>query len=98
MRSLMLALTITTAALATGGVAHAERFDSRGWVLLGEAKVDSRGRQVIDVEHRGRFERLTVSSSGADVKIRDLKVTFSSGRSFSPDLADPIVQEGTATG
>lgn len=78
---------ILTCAVALG-TAHADRWDSRGWVKLGENTVNGRvDRDRIAVgRHEGRFARLTLRVEGGDLELLDMTVVFSNGQKFNPSV------------
>jgi hypothetical protein len=95
-------LSITFAALvavALGGrVAHADRWDSRGWTKLGEREVNGRAdHDRIEVgRHEGRFTKLTLHVENSDLELIDFQITFGNNEKFHPEIRH-IFREGART-
>ncbi len=66
----------------------APRWDSSGWTLLGTQSVDGRtDRDVITVNKRARFDKLTLVVEDSDLELLDMNVEFANGERWSPKLA-----------
>jgi len=95
-------LSIIFAALvvlaAGAGVARAERWDSTGWVKLGEREVNGRvDHDRIDVgRHDGKFTKLTLYVENSDLELLDFMVTFGDKQRFHPELRH-VFKEGART-
>ncbi len=84
--SLLIALVFPI--LFSTRLADADRWDSRGWVKLGERTVDPRGdRDRIQVGRReGKFTKLTLVVEKNDLELLDLEVVFANGERFNPKV------------
>jgi hypothetical protein len=83
----IVALVVTLLlALFTSSTAHAQDWDSTGWVKLGERLVAGRyDHDTIPVgAYKGRFEKLTMVVTDSDLELIDLEIRFTSGRSYHP--------------
>src|SRR4051812_2215954 len=95
-------LSILFAALvvlaAGAGAAHADRWDSTGWVKLGEREVNGRvDHDRIDVGRRdGKFTKLTLSVENSDLELVDLTITFGDKQKFHPEVRH-VFKEGART-
>jgi len=83
-----LLLPLAFAILFSTKPADADRWDSRGWVKLGERSVDPRGdRDRIQVgRHDGKFTKLTLVVEKNDLELLDLDVVFANGEHFNPKV------------
>src|SRR5262249_4401540 len=98
---LMKALTFILAAvvgLGFVGTAHADRWDSAGWVKLGERTVNGRyDHDKIDVgAYEGRFSKLTLYVERSEMELLDFEITFGNGERFHPEVHH-FFREGTRT-
>ena len=95
-------LSIMFAALVAlavgGGAAHAERWDSRGWVKLGEREVNGRvDHDRIDVgRYDGRFSKLTLYVENSSLEMLDFQITFGNHEKFHPAVQH-VFREGSRT-
>lgn len=98
----MFAVATTLGALvvpgAGGRVAHADRWDSTGWVKLGEREVNGRlDHDRIDVGRRdGKFTKLTLYVENSDLELLDFTVTFGDKQKFHPELRH-VFKDGART-
>jgi hypothetical protein len=77
-------------AIAAGTTdAAADRWDSRGWVKLGERSVGGRvDRDRIDVgRHEGKFTKLTLVVEKSDLELLDFEITFANNTKFNPRVS-----------
>ncbi len=66
----------------------APRWDSTGWTLLGTQTVDGRtDRDIITVNKRARFDKLTLVVEDSDLELLDMNIEFANGERWSPKLA-----------
>lgn len=72
----------------TGGTARADRWDSKGWVKLGERAVNGRAdRDTITVgRDDGKFTKLTLVVERSEIELLDMEVIFANGEKFSPGV------------
>ncbi len=86
MRALL--TTIVLALLYVGGVrsAEADRWDPKGWLKLGEQRVNGRvDKDRISVgRHEGKFTKLTIVVEDSDIELLDFDVTFVGGAKWNP--------------
>jgi len=82
-------------AVASHGVAHAERWDSHGWTMLGERQVNGRGdHDRIEVGRgQGKFSRLTLVVLDSDLEMIDFEIKFAKGPSWHPAVSH-VFREG----
>ena len=75
-------------ALAVGGVARADRWDSKGWVKLGEREVNGRvDHDRIEVgAHDGKFTKLTLYVEKSDLELLDFEITFGNKEKWHPEV------------
>jgi len=94
--SIMFAALVAVA--AGGGMAQAQRWDSKGWVKLGERDVNGRvDHDRIEVGHRdGKFTKLTLYVERSDLELLDLEVTFGNNQKFHPEVRH-VFKEGART-
>ena len=97
----MKALTFIAAAvigLGFVGTAHADRWDSSGWVKLGEREVNGRyDHDKIDVgAYEGKFAKLTLYVERSEMELLDFEITFGNGERFHPEVHH-FFREGTRT-
>jgi hypothetical protein len=71
------------------GVARADVWDSKGWVMLGERQIDGRvDRDRIPVgRQEGQFSKLTVVVLDSDLQMLDFTLNFGDKTTYSPKLA-----------
>ena len=88
----LLALVLGTRA------AHAERWDSTGWVKLGAREVNGRvDRDRIDVgRYDGKFTKLTLYVESSDLELLDFEITFGNKERFHPEVRH-VFKEGSRT-
>jgi hypothetical protein len=81
-----------------GGTARAERWDSKGWVKLGERVVNGRvDRDRIEVgRHDGKFTKLTLYVENSDLELLDFEITFGNKEKFHPEVRH-FFKEGSRT-
>lgn len=81
-----------------GGVARAERWDSKGWVKLGEREVNGRvDHDRIEVGARdGKFTKLTLYVENSDLELLDFEITFGNKEKFHPEVRH-VFKEGSRT-
>jgi hypothetical protein len=92
-------LFVVLIALAIGGgVARAERWDSKGWVKLGEREVNGRvDHDRIEVGRReGKFTKLTLYVENSDLELLDFEITFSNNEKLHPEVRH-FFKEGART-
>lgn len=84
--SIMFAVLVALA--ISGRAAHAQGWDTRGWVKLGEREVNGRvDRDRIDVgRYEGRFTKLTLAVEHSDLELLDLEVVFANNQKLHPDV------------
>jgi len=97
----MKALTFIAAAvigLGFVGTAHADRWDSSGWVKLGEREVNGRyDHDKIDVgAYEGKFAKLTLYVERSEMELLDFEITFGNNERFHPEVHH-YFREGTRT-
>jgi hypothetical protein len=82
------ALTFFVSLLIAGGVAQADRWDSKGWVKLGERAVNGRvDKDTIAVgRHEGKFTKLTIVVEKSDLELLDFEVVFANNERFNPNV------------
>lgn len=75
--------------LMLGAVAHADVWDSKGWVLLGEQQVGGRvDKDTIQVgRHEGQFSKMTVVVLDSELEMLDFTINFGDRTVYSPKLA-----------
>jgi hypothetical protein len=78
--------TLMVALLVAGGEARADRWDSKGWVKLGERSVNGRvDRDRIDVgRNEGSFTKLSLVVENSDLELLEFDVTFGNGDHWNP--------------
>jgi len=95
-------LSIMFAALVAlavgGGSARAERWDSTGWVKLGEREVNGKlDRDRIEVgRHDGKFTKLTLYVENSSLELLDFEITFANREKFHPAVQH-VFREGSRT-
>jgi len=99
----MKALTFIIAAVVglgfvATGTARADRWDSSGWVKLGERTVNGRvDRDRIDVgAYEGQFAKLTLYVERSEMELLDMEITFANGERYHPEVRH-YFREGTRT-
>jgi hypothetical protein len=80
-------------------VAPPVRWDSSGWILLGEHQVQGRrDRDIIDVGRRaGDFDRLTLVVQDGDVEMLGMLVRFADRTTYAPPLRHYFREGGRTT-
>ena len=93
-------LSFLTVLLMVGwvGTAHAEDWDRKGWVKLGERDVNGRmDHDRIDVgRYEGVFNKLTLYVEKSDLELLDFEITFGNGQKFHPEVRH-VFKEGSRT-
>jgi hypothetical protein len=95
----LIILSTALIALVVGvDVARAERWDSRGWVKLGEREVNGRvDHDRIEVgRHDGKFTKLTLYVENSDLELLDLEITFGNNERLHPSVKH-FFKEGART-
>jgi len=79
-------LTFMLSLVIAGGTAQADRWDSKGWVKLGERAVSGRvDRDSITVgRYEGRFSKLTLVVERSEIELLEFEIVFANGEKFSP--------------
>src|SRR6185436_17845644 len=79
-------LTCLLSIMIAGGAAQADRWDSKGWVKLGERTVNGRvDKDTITVgRDEGKYTKLTVVVEKSDIELLDFEVVFANGEKFNP--------------
>lgn len=72
-----------------GSTAHAQVWDSKGWVLLGEQQVSGRvDRDKIMVgRQEGQFSKMTVVVLDSELEMLDFTINFGDKTTYAPKLA-----------
>jgi len=80
------------------GAAHAEDWDRKGWVKLGDREVNGRvDHDRIDVgRYEGKFSKLTLYVEKSDLELLDFEITFANGEKFHPEVRH-VFKEGART-
>ena len=90
----------TCMALLVGsfGTARADRWDSTGWIKLGERDVNGKfDHDRIEVgRYEGRFSKLTLYVEKSDLELLDFEITFGNGERFHPEVKH-FFKEGQRT-
>jgi hypothetical protein len=95
----LIILSVALATLVVGaGVARAERWDSKGWVKLGEREVNGRvDHDRIDVgRYEGKFSKLTLYVENSEIELLDLEITLGNNERFHPEVRH-FFKEGART-
>jgi len=95
----LIILSVALATLVVGaGAARAERWDSKGWVKLGERAVNGRvDHDRIEVSHyEGKFSKLTLYVENSDLELLDFEITFGNNEQFRPKVTH-FFKEGQRT-
>jgi hypothetical protein len=95
----LIILSVALVALVVGaGAARAERWDSKGWVKLGEREVNGRvDHDRIDVgRYEGRFSKLTLYVENSDLELLDFEITLGNNERLHPTVHH-IFKEGART-
>jgi hypothetical protein len=95
----LLVMFAALVAIAAGGrTAHAQRWDSTGWVKLGEREVNGRldHDRITVGRHDGRFTKLTLHVENSDLELLDLEITFGNNQKFHADVRH-VFREGSRT-
>src|SRR3954464_13656058 len=85
----LIILSVALATLVVGaGVARAQRWDSKGWVKLGEREVNGRvDHDRIDVgRYEGKFTKRTMFVERSEIELLDFEVTFGNGERWHPEV------------
>jgi hypothetical protein len=79
-------------------IASADRWDSKGWVKLGEREVDRKvDRDRIAVgRQEGKFTKLTIAVEDSDLELLDFVITFANNQKFDPKVKH-FFKEGART-
>jgi hypothetical protein len=99
MKLKLIIMAVALVALGVGGRdARAERWDSKGWVKLGERTVNGRvDHDRIDVgRHEGKFAKLTLYVENSDLELLDFEITFANKERFHPEVRH-VFREGART-
>jgi hypothetical protein len=83
---------------AGGGTARAQRWDSTGWVKLGEREVNGRvdHDRITVGRHDGKFTKLTLYVEKSDLELLDFEITFGNNQRFHPEVRH-VFREGART-
>jgi hypothetical protein len=78
--------------LVLGGVAGANRWDSKGWVKLGERSVDGKRGKVDNDSiavgrYEGKFSKLTLVVEKSDLELTKFEIVFGNGERWSPAVS-----------
>jgi len=95
----LIILSTALVALVIGaGAARAERWDSKGWVKLGEREVNGRvDHDRIEVgRYEGKFTKLTLYVERSDLELLDFEITFGNKERFHPEVRH-VFREGSRT-
>jgi hypothetical protein len=95
----LIMLTVALAGLVVGaGAARAERWDSKGWVKLGEREVNGRvDHDRIEVgRYEGKFTKLTLYVENSDLELLDFEITFGNRERLHPEIRH-VFKEGSRT-
>jgi hypothetical protein len=95
----LIIMSVALVALAAGArEARAERWDSKGWVKLGERTVNGRvDHDRIEVgRYEGKFTKLTLYVENSDLELLDLEITFGNKERFHPEVRH-VFKEGSRT-
>lgn len=82
-----------------GGPAHADvKWDSKGWVKLGERDVNGNvDKDVITVgAYEGKFSKLTLLVDKSDLELLDFEIVFGNGQKHNPNVKH-VFKEGSRT-
>ncbi len=79
--------------------AHADSWDNKGWVKLGEREVNGKfDHDKVDVgKYEGKFTKLTMYVEKSDLQLNDFEVTFGNGEHWHPAEVKWFFKEGTRT-
>lgn len=79
---------------------HEERWESKGWTLLGERVVNGHGKEDHDAievgKHEGKFRKLTIVVEDSDLEMTDFAIKFAKGEPWHPELKQ-FFKEGSRT-
>jgi hypothetical protein len=97
MKLIIMSMALLTTVVGAGA-AHAERWDSKGWVKLGEREVNGRvDRDRIEVgRYEGKFSKLTLYVENSDLELLNFEITFGNNERFQPEVRH-IFKEGART-
>jgi len=81
-------LTFMIGIAIAGGAARADRWDSKGWVKLGERAVNGRvDRDTITVgAGDGKFTKLTLVVERSEIELLDVEIVFGNGEKLNPSV------------
>src|SRR5436190_2742937 len=85
--------------LLLGGSAHADvKWESKGWVKLGERDVDGKvDKDTITVgTYEGKFSKLTMLVDKSDLELLGFEITFGNGEKYDPNVKH-LFKEGSRT-
>src|SRR3954470_19796044 len=87
MKLIILSVALMTLVIGAGA-ARAERWDSKGWVKLGEREVNGRvDHDRIDVgRYEGKFSKLTLYVENSDLELLDFEITLGNNERFHPEV------------
>ena len=95
----LIIMSVALVALVAGaGQARAERWDSKGWVKLGERTVNGKvDHDRIDVgRYEGKFSKLTLYVENSDLELLDFEITLGNNERFHPEVRH-VFKEGSRT-
>ncbi len=95
----LIILSVALATLVVGaGAARAERWDSTGWVKLGEREVNGRvDHDRIEVgRYEGKFSKLTLYVENSEIELLDFEITFGNNERVRPGVKH-FFKEGQRT-
>jgi hypothetical protein len=77
-----------TAQIKSLRVAPDERWESRGWMLLGSLTVDGKSdsQSMAGALGKSKFARLAIHVTGAELDLHDIVLTHADDRTYSPDF------------
>lgn len=94
----LLSLLFTLLFLSTSPASADVRWDSKGWVKLGDRDVDGRvDKDSISVgAYEGKFSKLTLVVDKSDLELLDFEIVFGNGEKATPN-ARHFFKEGART-
>jgi len=98
MKIILMWLAAVAPSVGGSGAARAERWDSKGWIKLGEREVGGRADhdRITVGRHDGKFTKLTLYVENGDLELLDFTVTFGNGEQFHPAVRH-VFKEGART-
>src|SRR5262249_3551961 len=83
---------------ALASVAHAEGWDSKGWVKLGEREVNGKfdHDKISFPKWKEKLSKLTLYVEKSDLELIDFEITFGNGEKFHPEVHH-FFKEGART-